>query len=362
MKAKIVHLIGQTSRGGAERQLAYLARSLHDRDWPQTVVSFDAGGPWRNRWKEMGIPTVEIPRTRFKPWRLWQLSQLFRREKPAIIHVWSLHLVKYARWAWGKPGASIVLGLRQDPTATLDTGDSLPQARYKRAMQTAHCIVSNSQHAIDNLQQRGVRLPSHQVVGNIVISRGDANAGEPAAVPRIVSVGSLRPSKAYDVLLHAAARLAAQNKPFEILIVGDGPQRPQLQELSTRLNLTDRVRFLGERDDIPQLLAGAHILAHPSKSEGLSNTILEGMAAGLPVVGTWEAASEILCDGHTGLLVPASQAPPLADAIGRLLDDPALRDQLGKAALQFIRQYCNTELIVQQYEKVYYSLLNSGTA
>jgi glycosyltransferase involved in cell wall biosynthesis len=362
MKAKIVHLIGQTGRGGAERQLFLLSCALAERGWPQAVISFSVGGAWRHRWEERGIPLFEIPQTPLKPWRLWQVSQVFRRERPAIIHVWSLHLVKYARWAWGKSDASIILGLRQDPTTSLFTGTSVQQVRFKWAIETANRVVSNSQSAIDNLLQYGARLPPCEVVGNIVISRDGPNAGEPAAVPRIVSIGALRPSKAYDVLLQAAARLAAQNKPFEILIVGDGPQRPQLEELSSRLNLTDRVRFLGERDDIPQLLAAAHILAHPSKSEGLSNTILEGMAAGLPVVGTWEAASEILRDRHTGLLVPAGQAAPLADAIGRLLDDPALRDQLGKAALQFIRQYCNTELIVQQYEKVYYSLLNSGTA
>ncbi|MCE5267805.1 MAG: glycosyltransferase, partial [Planctomycetaceae bacterium] len=85
MPAKIVHLIGQMVRGGAERQLLHLAEGLHRRGWPQAVVSFRLGGAWRDRWEKVGVPVYEVPQCAFSPWRLWQLSRILRRERPKVI-------------------------------------------------------------------------------------------------------------------------------------------------------------------------------------------------------------------------------------------------------------------------------------
>jgi glycosyltransferase involved in cell wall biosynthesis len=358
--AKIVHLAGQTVRGGAERQLLHLACSLRDRGWPQAVVSFSVGGAWRDRWTALGIPLFEIPRTPIKPWRLWQLSCILRRQRPSIIQVWSPHLADYARWAWGKRGARLVFGVREDLTINRATGNPLERLPRQRGLEGADYAIGNSQSVFERLERRGVRLPPHEVIGNIVIPHGNAKPGEAVPVTRIVAIGALRRLKAYDVLLEAAARLAAQGKSFELLLAGDGEDRQRLEALASKLNMAGRVRFLGEVEDIPNLLANAQILVHPSKSEGLSNTILEGMAEGLPVVGNWESAAEILDHERTGLLVPAGYPDALAEALGRLLDDPPLRERLGNAALQHVREHCNVETITQQYERAYRSMLKTA--
>ena len=83
------------------------------------------------------------------------------------------------------------------------------------------------------------------------------------------------------------------------------------------------------------------------------------MAEGLPVIGTREAAAEIIEHDRTGLLVPASQPDALADALARLLDDPPLRDRLGKAALEYVRQHCNVDIAVEKFEAVYRKLLDT---
>ena len=126
-----------------------------------------------------------------------------------------------------------------------------------------------------------------------------------------------------------------------------------------QLSLTDCVQFLGEVEDVPALCSTAHILVHPSRSEGMSNTILEGMAEGLPVVACDVGGNgEIIEHEVTGLLVPADDPPALAAQIRCLLNDVSLRERLGTAALEVVRTRFNAETVALQYEAVYTSLLN----
>jgi len=354
---KILHLIGQLTRGGAERQLLHLAGALRERGWKQTIISFGGGDEWNKYCIQMGIPLYVIPRHPIKPWRLWKLVRVFQREKPALIQTWSSHLAEYTRLAWGKGQAKVIFGVREDFTIDRATGEPRDKMPRLRGLEGADFAIGNSQKVFDNLARRGVRLPPHEVIGNIVYASGRARPGEAVSVPRIVSIGALRRLKAYDILLQAAAILAKTGEKFEVLLIGKGPEQAYLEKLCGELQLRDRVHFLGARDDVPDILAGAHILVHPSKSEGLSNTILEGMAAGLPVVSTWEAAEEIVEHERTGLLVSAGMPAPLAEALKRLLDNPSLRECYGQAALAFVREKFNENIITIRYEHVYQKLL-----
>ncbi len=112
---------------------------------------------------------------------------------------------------------------------------------------------------------------------------------------------------------------------------------------------------------MPGLLATAHILAHPARSEGLSNAILEGLAEGLPVVACPVGATpELVENGRNGLLVPVGEPEPLARAIGSLLDDACLRQRLGQAGLELVRDRCRESSIVDQYEAVFRRLIDGG--
>jgi len=355
MVGKIVHLIGQMGRGGAEGQLVYLADALHRRGWPQCVISFNPGGVWEDRLRQAEIPVLGIPRSSVKPWRLGRLRTLVRQQEPRILLAWSTHVAVYGRWLRGVGNPARIFNLRQDLTTNSHTGKPVwRRCRCRGTLERADFVVSNSRRNLQVLRQRGVKLPPAQVIYNMVTIRGRAKPAQPAAVGRIVAAGSLRPLKAHDVLLQAAARLAAEGAEFELLLVGDGPRRGALQDLARRLHLADRVKFLGEVGDVPGLLADAHILAHPSKSEGLSNTVLEAMAEGLPVVASRVGGiPEMIRHGRTGLLVPPGRTEPLAAALRRLLAEPALRGQLGNAALQHLRQHCDARVIVDRYEEVF---------
>jgi glycosyltransferase involved in cell wall biosynthesis len=178
-------------------------------------------------------------------------------------------------------------------------------------------------------------------------------------VPRIVAIGSLFPLKSYDVLIEAMAILAANATGCELLLAGRGGEQPRLEALANQLGVAERVKFLGDVEDVPGLLGTADVFAHPAITEGLSNAILEALAEGLPVVACPVGGTpEIIEDGQNGLLVPVRQPQALAHAIGRLLNDACLRRRLGQAGAALVRDRFGESSIVDQYEKVFQRLID----
>ena len=145
-----------------------------------------------------------------------------------------------------------------------------------------------------------------------------------------MTVGRLQAPKDALTLLRGLAKLPRGT--YEAVIVGDGPDRPELASEARRLGLESVVQLAGERNDVPELLAASDIFVLSSRSEGLPLSILEAMAAGLPVVATTVGGvPELVLEGETGLLVPPGDPQALAGAIERLLDDSTLRGRLGAA-------------------------------
>ena len=358
MATKILHLIGQLERGGAERQLLYLAQSLKERGWEQVVVTFNPGEAWDGRFAEIGIPLLGIRRQRNKLWRLLQLALAVHRERPTLLHSWSNHTNVYARWVPGFGGLRRIFAFRNNPTVDR-MGRPTMRVAHARAYLSADCVVSNSQNAIDCAVAAGVRARRSEVVDNIVEARGRARPGEKVAVPTVVSAGALIPIKGYDVLLEAFGKLGESGVSFKLLLAGDGPERNRLERQAISLGIGERVKFLGGIDDVPALFSTAHVAVHSSHSEGLSNTILEAMAEGLPVVATNVGGTpEMISDGRTGLLVPPNDARTLAANVRQLLERPDLRARLGRAGFEVVRERFNVERITTQYERLYESVLS----
>lgn len=140
------------------------------------------------------------------------------------------------------------------------------------------------------------------------------------------TVGNLAPKKAHDVLLDAFARLRPRAPAPLLLVVGSGPLEGDLRAQATRLGLGDRVRFLGRRDDVQEILPAFDVFALASRHEGLGLAVVEALAAGIPcVAAASQGLREVLRDGRDGLMVPPGDPTALAAAIDRLLDDDDLR-------------------------------------
>jgi glycosyltransferase involved in cell wall biosynthesis len=175
----------------------------------------------------------------------------------------------------------------------------------------------------------------------------------PAAVV-IGCVARFDEQKAHADLVGAAAALTARHPSLLFLLVGDGETRPQVQAQVAALELTPRVRFLGQRDDVPALLAATDIVVLPSRWEGLPLSVLEAMASRKPVVATAvDGTAEAVVDGETGILVPPADVGALTAGLDGLIRRPELRAAMGAAGRERVRAHFAAERLVRRTEAVY---------
>ncbi len=172
-------------------------------------------------------------------------------------------------------------------------------------------------------------------------------------------IGRLSPEKGADTLLRAVALIVNEEPNFKLQVAGDGACMPALLALSRELNLTEHVQFLGEVRDVPSLLARASMFVLPSLTEGISLTLLEAMARGLPVVATDVGGTpEVVEDGSSGLLVDAQSPAELAQAILRVYRHPHRARLMGLAAHHRITAHFDVRRMVSEYEGLYLECIN----
>jgi glycosyltransferase involved in cell wall biosynthesis len=198
-------------------------------------------------------------------------------------------------------------------------------------------------------------------------SRGSTDIREElgidAGAPIIGTVCALRPQKALEVLIDAAATLAARLDGVRVLIVGDGPERPSLERRIAELGLTGVVQLLGHRDDVPDLIHGFDVAVCSSDFEGTPLSILEYMRAGLPIVSTGVGGiPDVLEDGVHGLLVESRDPEGLAAAITRIVSDPDLAARLAAAARDRQQAEFDIGVTVRSIERLYEGLARGRTA
>jgi glycosyltransferase involved in cell wall biosynthesis len=182
--------------------------------------------------------------------------------------------------------------------------------------------------------------------------------GLPPEAPLIATVCRLNHVKAVNDLLDAAALVIKDHPAARFMIIGDGPERPALMEQAQRSSIADRVIFTGFRSDTAQILPQLTMSVLSSLTEGLSNTLLESMGAGVPVVATRVGGNtEIVAEGITGFLVPPRDPVCLKQAICRVLEDPVLAARMGSAGRQRILRQFSVENTVRETETLYLNLL-----
>jgi len=200
-------------------------------------------------------------------------------------------------------------------------------------------LIGNTRDIVDHILARGWPAERVHYLPNFVEAKrhpAQARAAleTPEDVPLLLALGRLHANKAFDVLLRALASLPEA----WLWLAGAGPEERRLRRLARALGVQERVRFLGWRSDVPALLAVCDILVCPSRHEPLGNVVLEGWAQARPVVAAAaQGPGALISDGETGLLVPTDDPPALAQALLRMIGDPALRERLaakGRAAYE----------------------------
>ena len=184
----------------------------------------------------------------------------------------------------------------------------------------------------------------------------------PPDVPLIGLVGGFRVMKGHEIVVAAAARLAAAGLPFHLVFIGQGPFAERVRDLVQAAGLADRVSLVGFVDDLPVTMAALDVALYAAlESDGMSRVLWEYLASAVPVVATRVGVvPEVLEDGATALLVPAGEPVPLAAAIERLLRDAPLRQRLGAAGADLVRERFSGARLAERLTALYRSLAVSS--
>jgi glycosyltransferase involved in cell wall biosynthesis len=292
--------------------------------------------------EEQGIPVRHLGRGRFDPRILGDLVRVARERRAAILHVHGYAAADFGRLAARRVGAALVLHEHfADPRMPAYQGlaDRLLSRFTDRAIAVSGStrdFLVRQRHvpaARVRLIWNGAPLAEFAPVAPAAALATRRELGLPAESLVVGSIGRLSEQKGHRYLLDAAARVLAQKKDARLLIVGDGDQMDALRRQADALGITASVLFAGHRPDVRALLGALDVFCISSTYEGTPLALFEAMAAGKAIVSTAvDGCREVLEDGATGLLVPPRDPEALAAALGRCLDDAALRASLAKRA------------------------------
>ncbi|MFZ0335115.1 MAG: glycosyltransferase family 4 protein [Candidatus Acidiferrales bacterium] len=349
--------------GGSERQFVAITNALRHRHFDIQLGCVARLGPLLEKVANVeefslggSFLTLRAQRSRAA------LGRYLKREKVQIVHSFDFYtnllLLPTARFV----RVPVVIGSHRQ------LGDLLTPRQFRAqgvAFWFCDRVVCNSRAASERLIRQG--LPERKVA---IIPNGLGPELFASAVPALpVSRGTVRVgmiarmntrSKNHGVFLRAAKRLASKLPNVQFLVVGDGPLRSEIEDTARDLGLADRICFLGDRRDIPELLASLDISVVPSDSESMSNVILESMAAGVGVVATNVGGTpEIISEGDTGLLVQPGRDDQLAAAIERFLTQPHLRAACASKGKELASTQFSLESVAERYEALYEEVLAS---
>lgn len=329
--------------GGAEKHLVRVANAL-DRERFRVSVAVARGGGSYEGELAADVRYHPLPGGRMRNAAL-PLRRLLARERPDVLCSFMDHANCLALLATrGLAGApAVVAGVQNPPATSLARVPALLRGGIRAAMRAlyprADAVVALSRGVGGELRRMIPGLAAERLV---VIPNAGMDDGAPPPVamdppadgegPVLVACGRLVPQKGYPTLLRALARVR-ERVPARLRILGEGPLRDELGALAASLGVADAVSFEGFRPDPARWMAAADVFVLSSEYEGFGNVIVEALATGTPVVATDcpYGPGEILEGGRHGVLVPPSDPAALADALLRVLGDPALRARLRAA-------------------------------
>lgn len=353
--------------GGTEVQVVELLRGLPGHYQVQVSVLDDEGPLREEVWKLGHIPKAFSLHGSFaRPNTLLQIARLakwLRDVRAEVLHVHDFYATLVAVPAAKLAGCKVIVG-------RLDLAHWHGRARRALLQALTHVadhVIANAD-AIRQMLIREERVPSEKISvihNGIDLQRFDRRRAEglKAPLPKVdgpvvVHVANMtHPVKRQEDLLDAIASLERDGRRLNAFLVGDGARRSQLEQQARELGITDRIHFLGHRQDVPAIYAHATLGVLCSTAEGLSNAVIEGMAAGLPMVVTSVGGNpELVADGARGYVVPPKRPRELAAAFARVLDEPERARQMGRAARRFVESELTLERMVARHDELYRKL------
>jgi len=358
-RPRVLLLITLAEVGGAQTYVAALLPALTERF--DVAVAAHGPGPLQFAAEEAGARFIPLEHVRrpINPWRdlvgFVELVRLLRRERPDIVHASSSKAGILGRLAAHAAGVPIRIFTVHGWAFAAYSG--LVSRLYRWADRLVRPLTTVTVCVADHERAVGIRARTCTAERTVVIHNAVALEDAPRArhendPPVLVSVGRLQAPKDFITLTRALVLLPAGS--FEAVIVGDGRDRPAVEAELQRLGLRDRVRLAGERYDVPELLAQSDVFVLSSLSEGLPVSVLEAMAAELPVVASRVGGvPELVVEGRTGFLVAPENPAALAGALQPLVEDAELRRRLGAAGRVRVETQFNVNVFRRAHLDLY---------
>jgi glycosyltransferase involved in cell wall biosynthesis len=357
---RIVHLVEALGVGGAERIIIDESKGLARRGFDLRVCCLAAAGPLAEEARAAGIPVDALGVTPglARPLAILRVREHLRALRPRIVHAHLRAASVYGRLAaWL---ASVPVIVLTEHNLYWERPLQHRFAERLLAERTAGMIAVCE--AVREFAARQLWLSPDRftvIYNGIDVARFQGqslNGRGKGDRLRVIAIGRLTEQKGHTFLLDAVARMEPHERPL-VSIVGDGPLRARLEAQAAAGGLSDVVRFLGVRGDVPQLVARCDVLVLPSLWEGLPLAAIEAMAAARPVIASRVGGvPEAVIEGETGILVPPGDSLALMGAIMRISRDPALVDRLARAGRMRAERLFDIETHVDALERFYLSL------
>ncbi len=358
-------MVNTFETGGSERQFTVLAQNFKAPQFQVNVGCINPRGPLAHHFP--GAPRFPLGGSLFGLQSLrsrLKLSRHLREHQVEVAHAFdfyaNLTLIPAAKLA----RVPVVIGSHRQ------IGDLMTPWQFRAqtaAFRWCDAVVCNSEAAAERLIEAGILRSKIAVIGNALpdaaFARTEPLLPKRPSVVRAVMVARMNHRyKNHSGFLRIAAKIHQRFPNTEFVLVGDGPLRPELEKESADLGLGSSAIFLGDRQDMPEVLASADIAVNPSSSESLSNVILEAMAASLPVIaydvgGNLELLSRVNKADQRGFLVAEGDENSFTAALETLLRDPGLRERMGANGFQFARERFSLPSVCQSYADLYRALL-----
>ena len=358
----VMHVIRSLEIGGMERLVFELVQ--HRTQGTSSVLCLERQGHFGNQLREAGVPIRVVGTKGNLANRLWRMQGQIADLKPDVLHCHNLLALTHAGLLRSAKFAPRIVATKHGRSVPSTKGGG----RVCRWLARRTRMVAVSLEIQQSLHQwcRSTRFPV-SVIPNGITAEAFRGRSHREPVRRMLGckphnfvigiVARLAEEKDHQTLLKAFQQLNQERPETRLVIIGDGPLREPLEQLAANGGTAPSIRFLGERHDIPHLLSGLDVFALSSRTEGLPMTVLEAMAAGLPIVasqvGGVPAAVE---NGVTGWLVPAGAPLALAQALKFVAQDKHAAHEMGQAGRKKLEREFSVSHTAARYEEVYHAV------
>ncbi len=375
----VAHIIYALSTGGLENGLVNIINRSSPLRYRHLIICLTAADQFIHRITAEGVQVIELHKREGHDLRCyWRLRRLLQERRPAIIHSRNMAALESQLCSLGLDSVKRVHGEHGREVNDLD-GRNWKYLILRKVMRLfVHRYIAVSKDLEKWLTSVVGVEPSkvRQIYNGVDYSRFSPETVKPLAllparwreldgILVVGTVGRLTPVKDQQLLLRALAHVRQRHPELvsllRLLIVGDGPLYTMLTQMIEQLALQDVVWLAGERDDVPSLLQVMDVFVLPSLGEGISNTVLEAMASGLPVIATAVGGNlELVEEGFNGALIAVGDYVALSDALFALLSNPGERARQGANARQRVCQHFDWGRTVEGYLGVYDELLGQS--